>query len=175
MQTFGNQRLPWILVTLLVALNVLVLVLVWFRPPQQVAGFGPPPHPPHGRPHGLAGEIGLKEEQMEKFMALQKPHFERMDGYRNQIVAARLEAFKEFGKPGQDTAVVKAAFAKIGQAQAQAEMDRYQHFMDVLALCNPEQAAHFIEILPKILSRPNQPENRPMGHHGPDGPGGPPH
>lgn len=174
MQTSGNQRLPWILVTLLVALNLVVLAFVWLRPPQYPPNFGPPQHPPHGRPHGLASEIGLNEDQMDKFMALQKPHFERMDGYRNQMVAARLEAFKDFGKPGQDTAAARSAFLKISQVQAQAEMDRFQHFQDVLALCDPEQAARFIEILPRVLSRPGQPENRPPGHRGSDGPGGHP-
>ena len=91
MSTTSTTRLPWILVTLLVALNVIVLTLVWFRPPPC------PPHPggnhmgpPPGR-GGLAGEIGMNDEEAKGLLALQGPHFEKMEGYHAQIVALRKE------------------------------------------------------------------------------------
>ncbi len=162
MSTPSTTRLPWILVTLLVAVNVIVLTLVWFRPPPCAphpggGHMGPPP----GR-GGLAGEIGMNEAEAQGLFALQDAHFERMENYHLEIVALRKEAFAQFGKPEADTAVAMAAFDKIGSVQIAAEKERYKHFHEVLALCNPTQAAKFQEILPRILERKRQPEDGPM-------------
>jgi hypothetical protein len=179
MSIFTRTRLPWILATLLLLLNIAVLVVVWLRPGGTEDWR--PPHPPRG---GLPGELGMDEEGRKRVEGIQKEHFERMAGYHGQIVALRKEAFRDFGKPGLDTAAAVAALGRIGAVQVAAEKDRFYHFLDVLALCTPEQASRFQEIMPDILSRRHQPENRPPGapgegpphhdgpppHHHPDGP-----
>lgn len=166
MQNKTRNRLPWILVTLLVVLNVSVLALVWLRP--AACGHPPRPHGPDAPRGGLAGELGMTEEESLRVEVIQKEHFRKLEGYRQQIVAQRLEAFQHFGRPRADSAAARAALAKIGDIQAAIEIERYAHFHDVLALCTPEEARRFQEILPKILSRGHQPENRPLGR--PDGP-----
>lgn len=163
MQTNTRNRLPWILVTLLVALNITVLALVWLRPSSGEPRFGPPPHHPHPQRGGLAHEIGMSEAEAQKVEGIQKAHFRKLEDFRDQIIAFRLEAFAEFGRPDADTTLAMATLDKIGQIQIAIEKERYAHFHEVLALCTPEQAKRFQEILPKILSRGPQPENRPAG------------
>jgi Spy/CpxP family protein refolding chaperone len=168
MSTTTSNRLPWILVTLLVALNFLVLILVWFKPPPP-----PPPRPGEGRPGpgGLAREIGMTEPESEKLKPLQEAHFAQLDAYQQEIVKFRQEAFAEFGKPDADSAAAMAALEKVGAAQIAIEKERYRHFYEVLAICTPEEATRFQELMPKLLSRRNQPENDP--HRGGRGEGPP--
>jgi hypothetical protein len=168
MQSTTRNRLPWILVTLLVALNIAVLTLVWLRPPSSDHRLGPPPHGPHPPRGGLATEIGMSEDEARRVEVIQKEHFRKLEDFRDQIVAYRLVAFSNFGTQAADSASAMAALDKIGVVQTAIEKERYAHFYEVLALCTPEQAKRFQEILPKILSRSVQPENRPQGRH--DGP-----
>ncbi|MEY3442645.1 MAG: hypothetical protein RLZZ519_926 [Bacteroidota bacterium] len=175
MQTATRSRLPWILVTLLVALNITVLALVWLRPPGCNHPMGPRPHGPHPQRGGLAHEIGMSETEALKVEGIQKAHFRKLEDFRDQIIAYRLEAFAKFGMPEADSTAAMAALDKIGQVQIAIEKERYAHFHEVLALCTPEQAKRFQEILPKILSRGPQPENRPAGRPmGPPSGEGPP-
>lgn len=169
MQTIRRERLPWILVTLIVALNITVLTLVWFRP-----SGGEHPHPPDGPPRprgGLAGEIGMTPEESLKVEEIQRVHFAKMEAFRDEIVRLRLAAFSGFGEANADTVGAMAALEKIGAVQVAAENERYAHFLAVLAMCTPEEATRFKEILPKILARGNHPESR--GRMPQDG--GPPH
>lgn len=171
MSTTTSNRLPWILVTLLVALNVLVLILVWFKPPPP---FPPPPRPGEGRPGGpggLAHELGMNEAETAKFMPLQEAHFAKLDSLQGEIVKSRQAAFAQFGKPGADSTIAMLALEKVGATQFAIEKERYRHFYEVLAICTPEQAIRFQELMPKLLARRNQPENRPP--HGPHGEGPP--
>ncbi len=156
----------------MVALNVTVLTLVWFKPPPCPPGppMGPPP--PHGAVGGLPGELGMNADQAGKVQQLQDAHFAKMRAFYEQIVAIRKEAFADFGKPEADSAAAAATMAKIGAIQVAAEMERYQHFHDILRFCTAEQATRFQEILPHVLERKRQPEDGPRGPHG--GPGHPP-
>lgn len=175
MQTATRSRLPWILVTLLVMLNITVLALVWLRPPGCNDRMGPPPHRPHPLRGGLAHEIGMSEAEAMKVEGIQKEHFRKLEDFRDQIFALRVEAFARFGMPDADTAAALATLDKIGQVQIAIEKERYAHFHQVLALCTAEQAKKFQEILPVILSRGPQPENRPTGRPmGPPAGEGPP-
>jgi Spy/CpxP family protein refolding chaperone len=170
------NRLPWILVALLVGLNLVVLTVVWMRPPGPPhrpygPGHGGPP-PPHG---GLAHELRMTEEGSLRVQVLQEAHFRKLEGLRDQLIALRLEAFTGFGTPSEDSTAARTALAKIGEIQVAIESERYQHFHDVLQLCTPAEAKRFQEILPQILSRKSQPENRPDGPPPMGGPhGGPP-
>lgn len=173
------QRLPWILVALLVGLNLVVLTVVWMRPPGLPHG----PHGPHGPGHGgpppphggLAGELGMSEAESLRVQVLQEAHFRKLGELRDQLIALRLEAFTGFGTANEDSASARIALAKLGEVQIAIESERYRHFHDVLGLCSPVQAKRFQEILPQILSRKSQPENRPDGPPPMGGPhGGPP-
>jgi Spy/CpxP family protein refolding chaperone len=170
MATTTNSKLPWILVSLLVALNVLVLVLVWFKPPPC-----PPPHPgggPGGSPRmGLPHELGMNAAETERVRALQQAHFDEMNGYYQQIVALRREAFAHFGTAEADSVAAMAALDKIGTVQIAAEKERYRHFYEILAYCTPEQAVRFQTLLPELLARKRHPENGLPGP--PRGPGRP--
>ncbi len=170
MSTFPNTRLPWILVVLLVALNITVLTVVWLRP--SLAD-----HPPlhgHGEPRrgGLPKELGMNAEETERVRGVQQVHFERMDGYFQQIVRLRHEAFASFGKPEADSVAAMAALDKIGAVQVEAEKERYRHFQEILAFCTPEQAVRFQLLLPDLLAHKRQPEGGFKGPH--LGPGPPP-
>lgn len=170
----NTQRLPWILVGMLTVLNVAVLATLWLRgdaggPPHQ----GPPRH--DGPPHhgGLPHEIGMTPEQQERVRPLGEAHFAKLHDIRDQIIALRVQAFADFGKAGEDSAAALDVLRRIGALQVSAEVERYHHFHELLRFCTPEQAVHFQEILPQVLSRKGQPENRDNGPpHG--GPGGPP-
>jgi Spy/CpxP family protein refolding chaperone len=169
MSTSPNTRLPWLLVALLVALNIVVLTVVWLRPS---LADRPPLHGPGG-PGGLPKELGMNAEETERVRIVQQVHFDRMDGYFQQIVALRHEAFALFGKPQADSAAAMAALDRIGAVQAAAEKERYRHFHELLAYCTPAQALRFQNLLPDLLARKRQPEG---GLKRPNlAPGPPPH
>lgn len=164
------RRLPWILVLLLVALNLTVLAVLWLRPQgcghPPGRGDGPPHHggpPPRG---GLPRELGMNAEEMRRVEGIQDMHFQRMEVFRDQIIALRKQAFQDFGEARVDTAAAMAALDSIGAVQVAAEKERFAHFLEILALCTPAQAQRFREILPEVLSRGRQPENHPPGPHG---------
>jgi Spy/CpxP family protein refolding chaperone len=167
MRMSSSARLPWILVALLVALNVTVLAVVWFRPApgQDDHRHGPPPR------GGLPKELGMNQQEADRVHGIQEAHFAKMEGFYKEIVGYRKEAFAQFGKPEADSAAAMAALDKIGLVQVKAEKERYDHFYEILSYCTPAQAKRFQEILPQVLQRKAQPENRPVGvPHPHDGP-----
>ena len=111
---------------------------------------------------GLAKEIGMSQTEAEKIKPLQDAHFAKLDAFQGEIVQLRQEALSEFGKVDADSGAAMAAFDKIGAVQVAMEKERYRHFYEILALCTPEEAQKFQEIMPRLLERRNQPENRPM-------------
>jgi c-di-GMP-related signal transduction protein len=121
----------------------------------------------HGRPdtnNFLKNELGLNNDQENKFNFLRHSLFDSMDIINRQIWAKKLEIQNQAFNPNPDTLKVNKLLHEIGEYQIQNEKLIFNHFSELHKFLSPDQLVKFN----KIVSRPDKTSL-------PHNPGEPPH
>ena len=139
----------WI-VTVLIALNLLTLALIWFGKPEQRHDKFPPP------PEHVAGffknELGWSKEQSDKFEQIREKYFNESKVLIDSVIFLRKELFKLISEGPSENEKASGISKNIGELQSKIDLQRYGHFRDIQNICDtPEQKKKFQEILMEVF------------------------
>jgi hypothetical protein len=170
MDLLAKQKTYVWTIIVLVILNLTTIILLWIGRP------GPPPMDRHGRPdtnNFLKNELGLNNDQENKFNSLRHSLFDSMDISNKQIWAKKLEIQEQAFKQNPDTLKVNKLLQEIGNYQSHNEKLIFNHFSQLHKFLSPDQLIKFSKILsrPDNISPPPHPGNNlnpppPQPHDG---------
>lgn len=155
---------------LLIVMNVVLLTALWM-------GYrGGPGNDKRvrGGDRFLEQKLELSTEQTQQLKELRKDHFDRMTSLREEFQEAR-KGLHDLWKVENGTAKAEGQAEKVGDIQADIELEVFTHFSDIREICDDKQKAVLDSIIEDVLrggERRGGPDgNRPPRGKGP-GPGG---
>lgn len=169
MDIFKQRRNLVAAIVVLVLLNIVTLLLLWFGRPKYDSQKGPGIP---GREKGqvqklLKEELNFSEKQAEQYIALRKEHRENTIQLNKEIRKIKREMFDHV-LMNDETALSDSLLKLTLEKQAQIEKLTFQHFQELKKICNSDQLKKLMKIMHKILGPP-QPER--MGGPPPHPPG----
>ena len=137
------------IIVLLVAINLTAIILLWVGRP------GPPPMFKNGRSdtnNFLKNELGLNNDQEEKFKLLRQTLFDSIDVINKQIWVKKLEIQEQAFKENPDTLKVNKLLQEIVSYQIHNEKLMFTHLSALRNILAPDQLDKFN----KIISQPDK-------------------
>jgi Spy/CpxP family protein refolding chaperone len=173
MNVFSKQRLIGWVIVLLVLLNMISLGTLWFfqiRKPSSSQELGPDPVR-----HFLEQELDLTAEQAQEFEALRREHLELSKAINDEANNLKRALMNEVFAASPDAAKGAQLAEQIGEKRTELEQLRFQHFLALKSLCQPEQVELLQALIHEIVRPPAPPESeRPSDPRRPPGQGQPP-
>ncbi len=168
MNVFSKQRLVGALLVGLVLLNVGLLGTIWTQLLKE------PPETVSDTQRFMEKELRLTKPQTVQFENLRGPHLvgskQLLDDIHDLKQAITAELFAT--EPNIENVAEMAA--QIGEKYAELEQLRFQYFLDMRQLVEPEQQEQLEELMGELL-KTVKPQPLPQGMQPPPGqPGGPP-
>lgn len=150
MEILSNKRLLWIIILVLLILNIASISTIWLKTWR--SGF------PEMREfkrqmakdHFLNKRLNFTPVQQAQFDELLSKHREVLDSKVIEISSLRKELMgmmrdQEFSQESEE--IVQ----RIGKKQSELELINYNHFKEVMAICNDEQKQVFIETMMRAV------------------------
>jgi Spy/CpxP family protein refolding chaperone len=154
------------IIILLLAANVVTLGLIWFKRP---------PHPPASKSvvEFISTELNFDAQQKTALKKLFEEHEQATKTTRENIRQQKDAFFDLMKKENISDSLLEQESYKSVEAQRQMDIAVFNHFKQILALCNEEQKKKFDKVLQEALRVMKRP---PQGPPPPDGerPEGPP-
>ena len=150
MELLSNKRFLWIIILALLILNIVSLTTIWIREWEDREPRIRESRPPVARDHFLKRQLSFSAEQQAEFDTLLNKHRNQLELKADEIRTLREELMsmmrnQEFTSESED--IVR----RIGEKQSELELMNYNHFKDVMAICNDEQKQVFIETLKRAV------------------------
>ena len=175
MDFFSKHKYTTITIIVLVLLNLFTLSAILireFREPE------PPFVPPREAVRAdrvmffLQRELDLTEEQAKQFIQLRRDHFDEVQNIQKDIQDIKKKMMDELFAGQPDGQKLEALARQIGEMEGQREMLVNRHFMDLKAVCRPEQREKLQHLLHRVMQREQRLERRHerMGRRGPERP-----
>ncbi len=146
-----NTKALWIIIILLVILNIVSVGSLWLtREPNPVFRGGEMRRAGPPREHFLKRQLQFTEEQQERFDTLLIKHGTALETKTDEIRALRKELISMIQNQ-EFTEEAEKLVAEIGKSQSELEMMNYQHFKEVMAICNEEQKDIFLQTIRRAV------------------------
>ncbi|HEY8388369.1 MAG TPA: hypothetical protein VIK74_07180 [Parasegetibacter sp.] len=101
----------------------------------------------------LEKEVGFSKEQLEQYQALREDHSTKMRPIIEKIRASKDSFYRLLSLPEISDSLLQATAAKVAEAENQVNLQTFQHFRDIKALCTPEQQPKFEKFIENVISR----------------------
>jgi periplasmic protein CpxP/Spy len=175
MDFFSKHKFTTVTIIVLVILNLFTLSLILireFRKPE-------PPFIPTreaARPDRvmffLQRELDLTEEQAKQFIQLRRDHFAEVQNILKDIQDIKKTMMDELFAGQPDEQKLEALAQQIGEMEGRREMLVNRHFMELKAVCRPEQREKLQHLLHRVIHREQRLERRHerMGRRGSERP-----
>ena len=139
-------------------LNIASLSTIWLRPWESgVTVTSREFRRPVAKDHFLNKRLDFTPEQQTRFDKLLSKHREALDSKVIEISSLRKELVGLM-RNQEFTAESEKIVQTIGQKQSELELINYNHFKEIMAICNDEQKQVFIETMMRAVG-----PNRRMG------------
>jgi len=155
-----NTRFLKIIIIVLLLVNIATLSFMWVSHNRHGGGHMPPP--PHGRggPNAfefLVHELKLDEGQVKQFEEMRNKHHLNVQDIQEKSRDMHHRFFNLLAKNDSTSAVPLAD--SMAQYQKQIELLTFNHFLQVRAICKPEQQKKFDTVINEALRMmaPKQP------------------
>ncbi|MBL0912556.1 MAG: periplasmic heavy metal sensor [Bacteroidia bacterium] len=132
-----------------------VLLVIFALDPSRPRGFDP------DRPRNIIiGRLDLDEEQVRRYDILIQAHRTDIAAKDREIMHCKSELYAYLTQE-KGPAPLDSLSGKIGQLQQEVEKIHYAHFLQIRALCRPEQLSAFDALSRDIAGIFNPPHPRP--------------
>jgi len=170
-----NHLIKWFIL-ILVILNLVLLATLWyprFFPPKQQGVETIQPDVPlredqkrakHTKLMAdfLKRKLNFTPDQVDKFSKLQADHFYNTRRINREINELRKEMMDHLLEEKPDRTEVEKLAAKIGQRMSAHEKVVFNHFLELIELCNEDQKKKFRSMLGEILPQLAPPKEKPI-------------
>ena len=157
MEILTNKRFLWIIILVLLILNIVSLSTIWLRPWESGVTVTREFRRPLAKDHFLNTRLNFTPEQQTQFDKLLTKHRETLDSKVIEISSLRKELMGMM-RNQEFTTESEKIVQSIGQKQSELELINYNHFKEIMAICNNEQKQVFIETMMRAVG-----PNRRMG------------
>ena len=150
METLTNKRVLWIIILVLLILNIATLSTIWLKSRQ--SGIPAPGEfrRPMAQNHFLNRQLNFNSEQQARFEVILTKHREQLDSKVTEIRSLRMELMgmmrnQEFSAESEEI------IQRIGEKQTELELINYNHFREIMAICDDEQKQVFVETVTRAV------------------------
>ena len=157
MEILTNKRFLWIIILVLLILNIVSLSTIWLRPWESGVTVTREFRRPLAKDHFLNKRLNFTPEQQTQFDKLLTKHRETLDSKVIEISSLRKELMGMM-RNQEFTTESEKIVQSIGQKQSELELINYNHFKEIMAICNNQQKQVFIETMMRAVG-----PNRRMG------------
>jgi len=154
MDLFTTKRFSSWIIVLLIILNIVTLSIIWFNQTAKPGSI--PRRPPRQNQKSVAllqKELGLSNEQIERYETLRRNHHQRTQTLVREIPRLKKEMMDEIFKSNPDTLKVREYSRLIGEKQTEIERITFHHLLDLKELCGEGQAAKLQGLLEEFFQR----------------------
>lgn len=178
MDIFKQKRYLILATSVLVVLNISTLVMLWIDRSAHQQSL--PPQLSSAQQEErirmlLHQELGFTEPQASAYMNLRGEHTHRIHKLKREVDEIKRQMFDAVLQTGVQPTLSDSLLNLAQKKQAQIERLTFQHFLDLKALCTPEQEQHLQHLLHQLFQRHQgngapphrgeQPQQRPPGFH----------
>lgn len=142
-----KTKLFAVLIIVLVVLNGFLIYMLVAQPHQRN-------NKPPAR-NFLTNQLNFSEEQKEIFTELDEKHRERMGKFERKITREKDNLFSSFQEENS-TIDTRAIIERTSRLEVEKELEVFEFFKQVRAICNEEQKSKFDQIIKRAL-RGNKP------------------
>ena len=151
MKILSNIKFLWIIILVLIILNIASITAVWIKERgDRVPDFRERAVLPR-RDHFLKRELSFTPEQQIQFDSLLDNHRGQLESKADEIRTLR-EELMSMMRNQEFTAESESIVRQIGEKQSELELMNYQHFKEVMAICNEEQKQIFLETIKRAVA-----------------------
>ncbi len=156
MDAFNKPQLMMWTVVGLVVLNLTSLGTLWWsqQHPALQSGF----QPPHAQGRGLRvleERLNLNEEQTQQLRNVRRQQLHLIHTLEFETHEARRALNEQLFHPDGSS---KEELARIiGEKQSQLEIARFDHFQQLVNICNEDQKMRLLELMADLAANENQP------------------
>ena len=155
MDIFKQRRNLVVTIVVLILLNIVTLLLLWFGRPKYDSqnGIGMPERERGQVQKLLKEELNFSEKQTEQYIVLRKEHRENTIQLNKEIRKIKREMFDHV-LLNDGTALSDSLLKLTLEKQAQIEKLTFQHFQELKKICNSDQLQKLMKIMHRILGPP---------------------
>ncbi len=157
-----QKRMMQITITLLVILNLVLIssMIINKRP-----GQNGPDHP-MGLEGFLKTELGLTDSQTDAMHTIRKQHFDNAHPLLSALSDSLELLISEAFEPMTDSLRAEELVHNISNIHIDLDRALYNHFVELNALCTPEQQARLKDLAGELMRGGAQPPPQGMGSEG---------
>lgn len=154
MNETSKNRLLILVIAFLLLTNISMIIFCFMRSPDRKGS-----HQEEKMKRGdgvtemLRNQVGFTDEQMKQYEQLRNDHWKRMKPLFDSIRLSKQEFYKLLSQPSlQDTAWQRAA-NRIGETQKAIDMELFDHFRQVKAICTPPQQPKYDSLVQTVVGK----------------------
>jgi len=150
MKILSNIKFLWIIILILVVLNIASITAVWIEERGDEAPVLRERAMMNRRDHFLKRELNFTPHQQAQFDSLLEKHRDQLEAKMEEIRTLREELLGMM-RNQEFTGEAENIVRQIGEKQSELELMNYQHFKEVLAICNEEQKQIFLQTIRRAV------------------------
>jgi Spy/CpxP family protein refolding chaperone len=153
-----NRNLIFIISALLLT-NIAVLVyFLWLKHPE--AKHGGSEVKKNGMTDKLKEEVGFTNEQVAQYQQLRDEQMTTIHPMFEEMRKAKDSLFRLLSDPNVNDSLVNKATDVIAQKQKILDIQTFNHFKKVRALCTPEQQPKYDSMIQRMFRKMGKPQRR---------------
>lgn len=150
MKILENIKFLWIIILVLVIVNIASLTAVWIEEKGDEVPFLRERVMMNRRDHFLKRELNFTPAQQAQFDSLLENHRDEIQEKMEEIRTLR-EELMGLMRNQAFTADAENIVRQIGEKQSELELMNYQHFKEVMTICNEEQKQIFLQTIRRVV------------------------
>ena len=150
MKILSNIKFLWIVILILIVLNIASITAVWIEERGDEVPVLRERAMMNRRDHFLKRELNFTPEQQAQFDSLLDQHRDQLEAKMEEIRTLREELLGRM-RNQEFTGEAENIVRQIGEKQSELELMNYQHFKEVLAICNEEQKQIFLQTIRRAV------------------------
>ncbi|MFI5130888.1 MAG: Spy/CpxP family protein refolding chaperone [Chitinophagales bacterium] len=152
-----NRNLIFIIAVLLLTNIAVLAYFLWIKQPVQKRGGG---NPKIGIADRLKDSVGFSDEQVAQYEKLKDDQWTSLRPMFDEMRKAKDNFFKLLSDPNSSDSVIDRASDVIAQKQKALDVQTFNHFKKVRALCTPEQQAKYDSMIQRMFRKMGKPIRR---------------
>ncbi len=158
----NNKVLLFTVAILLLANIAMLLYFLWIKEPMKRNTRGDRQKSP--MTEFLQTEIGFDKQQMEAFDKTRKKHRQEMKPLFEDTRVAKVQFYGFLKNPAVSDSLLNAAASVIGEKQKLLDIQTFQNFKEIRALCTPGQQLKYDSLIVNEISKMWFPAWKGNGH-----------
>jgi Spy/CpxP family protein refolding chaperone len=154
-----NRNLLFIIVALLLTNIAVLAYFLWIKQPEK-RDRSQDNRPKIDMVDRLRDSVGFNDEQVTQFKKLKDEHWATLKPMFDDMRKAKDSLFRLVSDPNANDSVIDKVSDVIAQKQKALDLQTFNHFKKVRALCRPEQQEKYDSLVQRMFRKMGKPMRR---------------